>query len=255
MKPSRSLGDFLRRLTEEVWRGRMLRMRHGTILITIGTVGVILAVGAITDGAAHGRWHWIREVGLGWFALNLIVLGVAHERAGHGLFGKRPDGTLPLWSKVVFLPLYVVQSAVWHLVRLGPGNPRYQVVAPGLILGRRPWLWEDPPVCATLVDLTSEYQESARARRHPGYRCLPLLDGSAPSPAVLVQFMEGLPPGDTFVHCAQGHGRAGLFAVVWLLRRGGVPSVDEALKAIKAVRPRVNLNSRQRRCAEGCVPH
>ena len=230
----------------------MLGMRHGTILVTVGAVGVILATGSIAGGVGYGRWHWIRGAGLGWFALNLIILGLAHAREGHGLFGKRREGTLPLWSKVAFLPLFVVQSAVWHLVRLGPRNPKYQVVAPGLIVGRRPWLWEDPPACTTLVDLTSEYQESVRARRHPGYRCLPLLDGSAPSPRVLVEFIDALPLGETFVHCAQGHGRAGLFAVVWMLRRGNARSVEEALKAIKAVRPRVTLNATQRRCAEEC---
>jgi protein-tyrosine phosphatase len=47
------------------------------------------------------------------------------------------------------------------------------------------------------------------------------------------------------VHCAQGHGRSGLFAIAFLAERNRIQSLDEGLALIKAARPGVGLNSTQ----------
>jgi predicted protein tyrosine phosphatase len=52
------------------------------------------------------------------------------------------------------------------------------------------------------------------------------------------------------VHCAHGHGRSAAVLAVLLLAEGVVGSVGEAEALMRAVRPRVRLNARQRAGAE-----
>jgi len=47
----------------------------------------------------------------GWLLLvvrlgcDFLALGIAHARGAHRIFGKWPDGSLPVWSSLAFLPL------------------------------------------------------------------------------------------------------------------------------------------------------
>jgi protein-tyrosine phosphatase len=54
-------------------------------------------------------------------------------------------------------------------------------------------------------------------------------------------------PGRVYVHCAQGHGRTGLFAAAVLLARGAAATPAEAVARVRAVRPGVRLKPAQRR--------
>ena len=40
-----------------------------------------------------------------WPGANFLVLGIAHGIGAHRVFGKRPNGTLPLWSWLALLHL------------------------------------------------------------------------------------------------------------------------------------------------------
>jgi hypothetical protein len=59
----------------------------------------------------------------------------------------------------------------------------------------------------------------AAIRQSPGYFLLPILDGAAIKPDVLKRTIDGLLPGSTYIHCAQGHGRTGMFCAALLIRR------------------------------------
>jgi protein-tyrosine phosphatase len=59
-----------------------------------------------------------------------------------------------------------------------------------------------------------------------------------------------LGPGRIFIHCAQGHGRTGLFALAVLLHSGAVGSLEEGLRFLTAARPGIRLNREQRRCLD-----
>ncbi|HSI13736.1 MAG TPA: hypothetical protein VK961_16950 [Chthoniobacter sp.] len=193
---------------------------------------------------------------LDWLGADFLLLGIGHARLAHGLFGKRPDGTLPWWSWLLFLPLHGLHALVWHLYRLPRNEPAWHQVTDRLVIGRRLRNSEysaDPPgwgidEFANYVDLTAEFTEPKALRDLPGYFAFPVLDASAPLPEALHAAVARLRPGKTFVHCAQGHGRAALFSAAVLLSSGQARTVEEAIALITRVRPAVYLNSGQRSC-------
>src|SRR4030095_7030576 len=106
-------------------------------------------------------------------------------------------------------------------------EPAHTEVNEQLVIGRRLLSSEMKGDFENYIDLTAEFVEPAAIRRRDGYRSFPILDGSAPSPEALEAALSGLRSGRTFVHCAQGHGRTGLFAVALLLRSGAVRTIEE----------------------------
>lgn len=205
---------------------------------------LLVGVGLCAIAFVHGGWTWLA----GWLGLDFFVLGVGHVMAAHRLFGKRGDGTLPIWSWIIFLPLYVYSLAVLKIGRLVGSEPWVCRVNESLAIGSRPNAADDCSEFDAIIDLTAEFQEVKRARERREYFCFPILDASAPSVDDLENALRARSGGRTFVHCAQGHGRTGLFAAALLLANGSVTSAEEALGSIKKVRPGVKLNSMQRRC-------
>jgi len=183
-------------------------------------------------------------------AADFIAVGVAYGLRKPGVFGKRVNGTIPFWSWLSFLPYHALNVAVWHFARLMSSEPASNEVGDALVIGRRPANDEVVPDVANLIDLTSELQEPPQFRTHAGYVCLPTLDATAPSLEQLALTMRRLRPGRAFIHCAQGHGRTGLAALAFLLSRGLVDNVPDALRKIQLARPGVRLNREQYRCAE-----
>jgi protein-tyrosine phosphatase len=119
-----------------------------------------------------------------------------------------------------------------------------------LVVGRRLQPKEVAGDFENFVDLTSEFREPAALRRLVAYRSFPILDASAPSPEALREVLESLRPGRTFVHCAQGHGRTGLFAAALLIHSHRAKSPEEAVQMLQRVRPGIMLNAAQRACLE-----
>lgn len=207
---------------------------YSYLLILLGTFFSVA-------GIAKGGWCFV----LVWLGLNFFILGIAHAKRWHGVFGKRTDGSIPLWSRIAFLPLFVQIEVVWHVLRIFSREPASNEVNETLVVGRRPLGWEIEGEFVNFVDLTTEFAASAAVRRLPSYRCFPILDGSAPAPEALRDFLATLRPGRTFIHCAQGHGRTGLFAVAYLLNPKVAPDVESALQIIKDARPGICLNREQ----------
>ena len=166
------------------------------------------------------------------------------------MFGKRPDGTLPWWSWLLFLPLLSYTSAVWHLLRIFSRKPACSVVTEQLVVGRRLLPSELDAEFDNYVDLTAEFAEPAAVRASPSYRSFPILDWAAPSPEMLRAAVGSLRPGRTFIHCAHGYGRTGLFALAVLLRSGVARSVEDGLRMLRAVRPGIRLSREQYRCIQ-----
>jgi Swiss Army Knife protein, DSP-PTPase phosphatase domain len=202
---------------------------------------LLIAIGIIERG-----WFLLAA----WLGANFFVIGIAHAAGAHRIFGKRPDGSLPFWSWLLFLPLLLYTTAVWHLIRLISREPAHNAVSDNLVVGRRHLPAEVSGEFTNYIDLTAEFAEPLHIRRAAGYISFPVLDGSAPDPAALRHFLNGLRPGKTFIHCAQGHGRTGLFAAALLLQSGAAGTPDEALNKLRSVRPGIRLNTFQRRCLE-----
>jgi protein-tyrosine phosphatase len=200
---------------------------------------VLIALGLVERG-----WFLV----LVWLGADFLIVGLAHWRHAHGVFGKRADGTLPLWSRLLFLPLRAYSGAVWHLLRLLSREPAQSTVTPDLVVGRRLLASEAHGKFDSYVDLTAEFVEPLAIRKSPAYRCFPLLDGSAQTPEALRRAVASLRPGRTFIHCAQGHGRTGLFALAFLLHSGAARSIEDGLQMLRAARPRIHLNKEQQQC-------
>jgi hypothetical protein len=214
-------------------------MRFGMILIALGFV--LIQLGLFGKGLRPD---------LLWLGFDFTALGVAHLLGASALYGKRRDGTIPWWSWIVFLPLFLITHAVWHLFRLLARDAKANEVSEELTVGRRQRAGELEGDFANYVDLTAEFSAPLPIREAPSYLNFPILDGGTPSTRELRAFIRSLRPGRTFVHCAQGRGRAGLFAVAMLLHSKAATNVEEALRILRSARPGVQLNRNQRRCAE-----
>lgn len=206
----------------------------------------VMAVAAGVAGVSMERHGWP----FWWLAANFALLGGSYYRNVPGIYGKRPNGTLPVWSWMVFLPQLLLTHLLWYISIYVVRDGGWQKVSDDLIIGRRLLNHEMPEGVANYVDLTAEFSEPARARALPAYNNFRILDAGIPEVSALRQSIASLKPGPTFVHCAQGRSRTALFAVALLLINRKVATVDEGMALIRAARPGMHMNPEQRRCAE-----
>lgn len=205
--------------------------------VMLGTMGfALLAVGAACPSA---RWFWI------WAGVSFGSAALGYAGLGPRVFGKTSCGRIPLALKILNLPYLAYTWFVWHLVRLLSREAAFNTIDDNLVIGRRLLAGEAPEGFDHYVDLTAEFEEPAPIRVRPGYRCLPILDASVPTVEELRSAVESSASGRAFVHCAQGHGRTGLFALALLLRRGRVQTIEEGVRLLGSLRPAVRLNRNQ----------
>jgi hypothetical protein len=209
----------------------------------------MLLVIVVACGALAIRMGWF-GFPLFWLGANFLILAGAYLTRAHRVFGKTPTGTLPLWSWCAFFPYLIYASVVWNLARILSREQSTNQVTDNLVVGRRLLTKELVGDCANYVDLTTEFQEPCEIRRSSAYISFPILDAGAPKPESLRKAVASLKPGKTFVHCAQGHGRTGLFALAILITTRVGTSVEDGLKLLQDARPGIRLNKEQLRCIE-----
>jgi hypothetical protein len=214
-------------------------MSYRHLLTLLGVVLVVL-------GLNQRGWFLLAV----WLGCDFLILGIAHGRGFHGVFGKQADGTLPLWSWLLFFPLLACTSIVWHLLRQLNREQPQSIVTEHLVIGRRLLPNELDGEFENYVDLTAEFAEPAAIRRSQSYLSFPILDGGAPTHEALRQAVASLRPGRTFIHCAQGHGRTGLFALAVLLTSGVTQSIEDGLRMLTEARPGICLSQAQRKCIQ-----
>lgn len=190
-----------------------------------------------------------------YLALGFGIAGLGYGGAGPGVMGKRRDGSRAIWGYVLGGSFFLSVALARLVQRTATREAPWDLVAPELYVGRRVPFAALPADAATVVDLTAEMLEDrpTRLRRH--YVCLPVLDGTAPSPERLAQLVrETLAhPGPWYVHCAAGHGRSAMLAAVLLVHRGDAPDVRAAEALMKRARPRVHLTRSQAHAATQAV--
>lgn len=213
--------------------------------ITLGLMSLVLLGGSVLYPGV--RWLLV------WSSISFGVVALGYAGIGPRVFGKGPSGRIPLPHKILNFPFLAYTWIVWHLCRLLSRESAFNIIDENLVIGRRLLAGEAPEGFDHYVDLTAEFDEPASIRVRPGYRCLPILDASVPTVEELRVAVEGSATGRVFVHCAQGHGRTGLFALALLLRRGNVLTLDEGIGLLRSLRPAVRLNREQMHFAHSCL--
>ena len=190
---------------------------------------------------------------LAWATVSTQLVAAAYLVGEPALFGKRPDGRLPLGRRVALLPYLVVAWAIRDLTPLVTREPAWTPVAGRMWVGR--WVRhhdELPEGVGAVIDLTCEMPAIAGLPDGVTYVCVPTLDGTAPAPAELeaqvLRFVSSTLP--LYIHCAAGHGRSALLAAALLVARGDAKGPAAAVEQLSRARPRVSLNADQRRALD-----
>lgn len=210
-------------------------MRLGCACIALGAL-------LVWQGALFGGIGWM----LSWLGFCFVALGTAHFSRFPCLFGKKPQGYLPFWSLMMFLPLHAYSHLVWWAIRWFSKEAAFSIVTDRLLIGRRLLRGELPAEVDLVVDLTSEFSEPSSIVESAGYLSFLILDGATPDPVKFRAFLRSMPTGRTFIHCAQGHGRTGLFTCAYLIEHDIAQNVESALTLLVAARPALRLNREQR---------
>lgn len=218
-------------------------------MIRIGVVYLMSAIGTAYLTIRIGGLAWL----LLWISIDSLLLALGYFGLGARVFGKNPRGGFPLWARIIHLPMMLSSLLVWRLLRILTRDNAYDSITDGLLVGRRLSEHEIPEGIDHWIDLTAELRDPKRIRESPGYICLPILDGTFPDAAALDQLLSRLDHGKAFVHCAQGHGRAALFALALLAKQGFISDVEAGIELLRKARPSIVLRKGQRKFITGYI--
>jgi hypothetical protein len=219
------------------------------LAVGIGGAGLLCAALGLRLAAP---WSWL----LGWTALSCFLSAGAYFWNRPEVYGKR-NGTLVAWRALPLLPFLLAFRISMVIRRAQQRGPDWHQVVPGLWVGARVSAARLPPGLELVVDLTSEWPVQGAVRSFPGYRCLPVLDGSHPPDderflALMDEIL--LASGGVYVHCEEGRGRAPTLAAAVLMARGIVLDVDAALELVRKARPSARPTRTDRGFLERIAP-
>ncbi|HEX4450760.1 MAG TPA: dual specificity protein phosphatase family protein [Kofleriaceae bacterium] len=182
-----------------------------------------------------------------WPATVLLALWIVYLVEAPRALGKRADGTMAWLAWAVWGPVFLYQWISHEVVRRWSGEPVATEVAPGVWVARRPRADELPSEIAIVVDLCAEFPAARAVRAHPRYLAVPTLDARCPRPAELARIADTViaAGGPAFIHCALGHGRSATVAAAVMIKRGDA-TLDNVEAKLRALRPKIGLNARQR---------
>lgn len=208
-----------------------------------------LALGA---QALQGGWF----VWLGWPAVSLALVAVAYALGDAWLFGKLPNGRRRPIAALALFPYLLFARVVWEVwARCSRECPCHEVNSQ-LWLARRLRKKECPTNVTVFCDLTCELGDPPKLREAAGYRCCPILDGGVIPAGQLVELVRSLEvqAGQrVLIHCANGHGRTGMVAAIWLVANQLARDAEEAVALLRAARPGVSLRTSQREAVDEAI--
>lgn len=210
-------------------------MKYG-ILFT--TVAVLLAITAFM----HGGWYRIAL----WPSLSFALIAIGYFGLGPAVYGKSADGRLAITNQLLLLPYLVYAWGTWHILRIIKRESAFDQLTDHIYVGRRLLAHELPEQIDHVIDLTCEFSEP-KPLRSKAYHSFPILDAFIPpleSLQVWVARVSTL-SGNVYIHCAEGHGRTGLFAAALLLHTGHSQTPADAVQFIQSKRPLVRLSKWQ----------
>ena len=210
-------------------------MKYGFLFATI-------AVLLMTSAISHGGWFYL----LSWPALSFGIVALGYLHLGPRVYGKSQRGILSPINVLLLLPYLLYLWFVWYAIRLFKRESSFDQLTENIFIGRRLLSHELPDNIDHVIDLTCEFTEP-KSLRSTSYHSFQILDGFVPPPHQLRCWASQAADlsGNIYIHCAEGHGRTGLFAAVLLLQLGHSQSPEAALQFIKSKRPLVRLGSQQ----------
>lgn len=209
----------------------------------------VIVAGALIFVASSGGMALV----LLWPAASFGLVAVGYFLGSVRVFGKQRDGTIHPASQILLGPYLLLAHALWRLQICFTTEPAIHFVNASLLVGRRLGGREAPKNVSVICDLTCEFSEPATIRGKCRYICYPILDAGIAPVDELVQLAKSLPPSTDsplLIHCANGHGRTGMFAAIWLMVHGHAGGPDRAIKILKDARPGISLRRRQRMAVE-----
>ncbi len=210
----------------------------GILIIALGALMTLQAV--MPKGTAFA---------LLWPALAFLTVGCSYLLRSPRCFGKKPDGDVRTGNRILLSPYLALAQLAWHATRILSRERSYDQLQDNVWIGRRLLASEASPPAEVLVDLTCEFAEPSKLRRRfREYVAIPILDKGIPR--CLSTFAERVAllaeqDGGLYVHCAQGHGRAGMVAAAILLVKNSSLSAEDAIATVRRARPGVALSDEQ----------
>ncbi|PKA65401.1 hypothetical protein AXF42_Ash005735 [Apostasia shenzhenica] len=171
------------------------------------------------------------------------------------IFGKRSDGTFPLWSKILFFPFLFLVRLYVLFRRMKSREPIYNEISEGLFVGGWPYSKKHlPPGNPAVIDCTCELPRSSFVSKD-AYLCLPTWDTRAPHPTQIEAAVHWACPmraqkKPIYVHCAFGHGRSVCVMCAVLVALGLADNWKDAEKIIREKRPKIRMNALHRKHLE-----
>ena len=222
--------------------GTWIRFYDMGRLMKYGVLFLILAALCLVVAVQNDGWHWLWL----WPGFSFFVVAMGYLFLGPAIFGKSSKGVLAITNQIVLLPYLVFLWSVWHLSRLVKREPAFHFLNERFCLARRLLPHELPDGIDHIVDLTCEFTEPMSLRCR-SYNSFPILDGFVPRDGQLTKWIEHVANlnGTILIHCAEGHGRTGLFAAGLLLYLHESDTAENALRMVQAKRPSVRLGRLQ----------
>lgn len=210
--------------------------------------------------------HWMLQLLFGWISLSLFIVSSAYWLNSASIFRKRSNGSLPWYSRWLFIPFFLFSRVYNFLARHYDKVPPIQRITNKVYLGAR--LTEDdiPQLNAeginAVLDVTAEFAalDWATSDENIQYLNIPILDHAIPSDDQLSQAVRWMHAQQAaqkkiLVHCALGRGRSVLVLAAYLLSQQTIRSAEQALALIKAVRITARLNRRQLKALKNFATH
>ncbi|KAK9691511.1 hypothetical protein RND81_09G201700 [Saponaria officinalis] len=176
------------------------------------------------------------------------------------LLGKSSDGSLPIWSIVMFSPFLCFVWSFSLFRRFLSREQPYHEICEGVFVGGWPFSLDVcPPDMPAIIDCTCEFPRVSVFRKN-AYLCIPTWDTRSPQPPEIESAVkwacrkrtQGVP---VFIHCAYGHGRSVAVTCALLVALGVVDNWKDAEKLVKEKRPYISMNSLHRQSLEEWSKH
>ena len=179
-----------------------------------------------------------------WLGIDLILIALGYLLNNEKVFNKKENGKIYTINKIILLPYLLYTQIIWYLVIIFSKEDKFNQITEELIIGRR-LLKEIPKDVINCIDLTCEFDESKKIISKINYISIPILDGNTPNILLLEKGLDKLKKGKTYVHCAQGHGRTGVLAIILLVKSNKCKTYSDAIKLIQENRKKLKLNKKQ----------